>query len=113
MLFPPFVFFSALLFFGCRIRRASNWRSTRRACCVLNMAISFLFLYERVGNLFATINRRDDDKERSAGDNEAEFAVADVTFVIYGKVRLVYGSEVAMNEPVIASLTSSSTRFIS
>lgn len=43
---------------------------------------SLFFLYERVCDLFAAVHGRDNDEEGAAGDNEAEFAVADVAFVI-------------------------------
>jgi hypothetical protein len=43
---------------------------------------SLFFLYKRVCDLFATVYGRDDDEEGTTGDDEAEFAVADVAFVV-------------------------------
>jgi hypothetical protein len=45
--------------------------------------LSLFFLYERIRNLFASVDRRNDHKEGAAGDYEAEFAVANVAFVVW------------------------------
>jgi hypothetical protein len=58
----------------CRLRMRVVSRSQKFA--------SLLFLYERVGNLFASVDGRDDDEEGAARDDEAELAVSDVAFVV-------------------------------
>ena len=50
---------------------------------------SFFFLDEGVRNFFAAVNGRDDDEEGAAGDDEAEFAVADVAVVVCGVDKYV------------------------
>jgi hypothetical protein len=43
---------------------------------------SLFFLYERICDFFAAVDGRDDNEEGAAGDNEAEFAIADVAFIV-------------------------------
>jgi hypothetical protein len=44
---------------------------------------SLFFLHERVRDLFASIDGRDDYEESATCDNEAELAIPNVTFVVY------------------------------
>lgn len=39
-------------------------------------------MQKRVLNLFAAVERGDDDEEGAAGDNEAKFTVLDIAFFI-------------------------------
>ncbi len=57
---------------------------TALTVCIIHHGwrISLLFLYERVGDLFAAIDGRDDHKEGAAGDYKTQLAVSYVAFVI-------------------------------
>lgn len=54
---------------------------------------SFFFLYERVGDLFTAVHRRDDDEEGATRDDQAELAVPYVAFVVYHRIRLGLGAD--------------------
>jgi hypothetical protein len=47
---------------------------------------SLLFLYEGIRNLFAAVDWGNNNKEGAARDDEAEFAVTNVAFVVWGRV---------------------------
>jgi hypothetical protein len=74
---------------------------------------SLLLLYEGIRNLFAAVDWGNDDQEGAACDYEAEFAVADVAFVVCSQVSLSLEVWQEAYIPVKASLTSSRTRFMS
>ena len=40
-------------------------------------------MQERVGDFFAAVYGRDDDKQGATGDDEAEFAVSNVAFLVW------------------------------
>jgi hypothetical protein len=48
----------------------------------IHASSSLLFLYEGIRNLFTAVDGGNDDQEGAACNNEAEFAVADVAFVV-------------------------------
>ena len=76
--------------------------------------VSFLFLLcEGIGDFFAAVDGRDNDEEGATSNNEAELAVPDVAFVVCGTLSTVIRYVLTDYLPVIASLTSSRTRFIS
>jgi hypothetical protein len=81
--------------------------------CAEGGLISFLFLHEGIGDFFAAVDGRDNDEEGATSNNEAEPAVPDVAFVVYEKLSRGVRSVLTDCLPVIASLTSSRTRFIS
>jgi hypothetical protein len=74
---------------------------------------SFLFLHEGIGDFFAAVDGRDNDEEGATSNDEAELAVTDVTFVVCKTLSRVMRPVLIICLPVIASLTSSRTRFIS
>jgi hypothetical protein len=43
---------------------------------------SFFFLYERICDFFAAVDRRDDNEEGAAGNDETKFAISDVAFIV-------------------------------
>jgi hypothetical protein len=45
-------------------------------------ALSLLFLYKRICNLFASIDGGYNNEEGTTGDYKAEFAIADVAFIV-------------------------------
>jgi hypothetical protein len=81
--------------------------------CAEGGLISFLFLHEGIGDFFAAVDGRDNDEEGATSNNEAELAVPDVAFVVCGTLSTVIRYVLTDYLPVIASLTSSRTRFIS
>ena len=62
----------------------SGWlRAAPTVCSIpLFRLSSFLLLNERVGDLFAAVDGRDDDEEGATSDNEAELAVPYVAFIV-------------------------------
>ena len=81
--------------------------------CVEGGLSSFLFLHEGIGDFFAAVDGRDNDEEGATSNDQAELAVPDVAFVVCETLSRVVRSVVTVCLPVIASLTSSRTRFIS
>lgn len=52
-------------------------------------------MHERIGDLFATIDRRNHNEESTAGDNESKLTIADVAFVICKNVSSARPPEIS------------------
>jgi hypothetical protein len=73
---------------------------------------SLLCHVERVLDLFAAVEGRNEDEQGSACNNQAERSRRFVSFVVYAELASLGSLEVA-SLPLMSSLTSSNTRFMS
>jgi hypothetical protein len=74
---------SNVLILAAALTRALRPKSRAEDTHLLLVFCSFLFLYERVRDFFASVDGRDDDQKSAARDDEAQLAIADVTVVVW------------------------------
>jgi len=64
-------------------RRRTHTKAALRFAQAADDLRSLFLLYERVRDLFASVDGGDDDEEGAACDNQAEFAIPNVAFVVW------------------------------
>ena len=77
------------------------------------LASCLFLLCEGIGDFFAAVDGRDNDEECATRNDQAELAVLDIAFFVCETLSRAMRSVFTVCLPVIASLTSSRTRFIS